>query len=132
MAQTWRDARITSIYEGANGIHAITTATRGLRLNDGAGADAFAALVQDLADGNADIVGLLGHWQGERTKTAAQQGVPTNARDFAGLTAELFFRAVWVRLAAVAREQDAIFADEFAQLAAQITKNPPPTARFTS
>ncbi len=132
MAQTWRDARITSIYEGANGIHAIATATRGLRLNDGAGADAFAALVQDLAGGNADLMELLDHWQGERAKTAAQQGVPTNARDFAGLTAELFFRAVWVRLAAAAQEQGATFADEFAQLAAQITKNPPPTARFTS
>jgi 3-(methylthio)propanoyl-CoA dehydrogenase len=36
--QNWRDARICSIYEGANGIHARTLATRGLELNGGAGA----------------------------------------------------------------------------------------------
>ncbi len=33
--QTYRDARITAIYEGANGIHALTLATRLLRMAGG-------------------------------------------------------------------------------------------------
>jgi alkylation response protein AidB-like acyl-CoA dehydrogenase len=45
--QNWRDARICSIYEGANGIHARTLATRGVTLNGGAGARAFAEFVGD-------------------------------------------------------------------------------------
>lgn len=43
--QAWRDARITAIYEGANGIHARTLATRGLKHAGGAGADAFEAMI---------------------------------------------------------------------------------------
>lgn len=43
--QNWRDARVCAIYEGTNGIHARTLATRGLTLNGGVGAAAFAAFV---------------------------------------------------------------------------------------
>ncbi len=39
--QTWRDARITAIYEGTNEIHALSLATRGLKLNAGNAAQAF-------------------------------------------------------------------------------------------
>jgi len=43
--QTYRDARITAIYEGANGIHTRTLATRGIKSG---GAEAFGGLLQDL------------------------------------------------------------------------------------
>lgn len=43
--QTYRDARITAIYEGANGIHTRTLATRGIKSG---GAEAFGQLLQDL------------------------------------------------------------------------------------
>lgn len=43
--QTYRDARITMIYEGANGIHSRALATRGVKTG---GAAAFEALLRDL------------------------------------------------------------------------------------
>ena len=39
--QTWRDARITAIYEGTNGIQALTLANRLLKAQGGRAADAF-------------------------------------------------------------------------------------------
>ena len=49
LEQFVRDARITQIYEGANGIHTRGLATRGLR--PGGGAEALEDLVAELADG---------------------------------------------------------------------------------
>lgn len=48
--QNWRDARICSIYEGANGIHARSLVTRGLALNDSAGARAFSTFLRESSD----------------------------------------------------------------------------------
>ena len=39
--QTWRDARVTAIYEGTNGIQALTLASRLLKAQGGRAADAF-------------------------------------------------------------------------------------------
>ncbi|MGV0909841.1 acyl-CoA dehydrogenase family protein [Martelella sp. FOR1707] len=100
LSQVWRDARITAIYEGANGIHALTTATRGLRLEGGAGADAFAALIGELAGPQSDIVSLLAAWQDRRERLLAGHDPAAEAHDFAMLTAELFYRAIWCRIAA--------------------------------
>ena len=57
LEQTWRDARITAIYEGANGIHALTLATRLLRHKKGAAADAFERWLA--ANGQTDFFGTL-------------------------------------------------------------------------
>ena len=117
VSQTWRDARITSIYEGANGIHALSTATRGLRLNGGAGADTFIGLIKDLASGDAACLALLTVWQDARegmTEDAVEK-----AHGFMALTAELLFQAVWCELAATG---DA----ELIRLAREVAKRPLP------
>jgi len=130
IGQTWRDARITAVYEGANGIHALTVATRGLRAQNGAGADAFAGFVRDLGDGRAEITTLLDEWQDLRDRTAAHDGVPPHARQFATVTAELFFRAAWARIAAVAVGSE--IEAEFTRLADMILASPLPLPRFNS
>ncbi|MBN9888179.1 acyl-CoA dehydrogenase family protein [Salipiger abyssi] len=101
VSQTWRDARITAIYEGANGIHAVALATRGLR--DPGGADAFADLVQELVGDDANGLALLSGWQEMR----AEMGTDPleKAHDFMMLTGELLFRALWCRIAAGGDEE---------------------------
>ena len=130
IGQTWRDARITAIYEGANGIHALTAATRGLRAHDGAGAESFAAMIHDLGDQRAEIISLLDEWQSLRRQTEAHDGVPPNARQFASMTAELFFRAAWVRIGKVAL--GTAFEAEFTRLADMVLASPLPLPRFNS
>lgn len=65
LEQAYRDARICAIYEGTNGIQALTLATRGLEFADGAQADEFARFVAQIAQQQSDTslkVGLH-HWQ---------------------------------------------------------------------
>ncbi|WP_108260423.1 acyl-CoA dehydrogenase family protein [Mangrovicoccus ximenensis] len=95
VSQTWRDARITSIYEGANGIHALATATRGLK--SPAGSEAFAALVADLGAGSPEIAALLEIWQARKAEVLASAAPAELAHGFAALTGELFWRAAPVR-----------------------------------
>ncbi|MAM10685.1 MAG: acyl-CoA dehydrogenase [Rhizobiaceae bacterium] len=110
LSQVWRDARITAIYEGANGIHALTMATRGLRFAGGAGADAFAALICELAGDETEVIALLSAWQDWRARLVAADDPSQEAHDFAVLTANLFYRAVWCRIAAAAAEDAAVTA----------------------
>ncbi len=105
VSQTWRDARITSIYEGANGIHALATATRGLKVQGGAGADAFDALVGRLSD-HPSVLSQRSLWRQARTKVAAAEDPGALAHDFMQLTADLFYRAVWARIAEVGQSDD--------------------------
>ncbi|MGH1415157.1 MAG: acyl-CoA dehydrogenase family protein [Pelagimonas sp.] len=105
VAQTWRDARITSIYEGANAIHELATATRGLKTRGGAGPDGFDALIGELTD-NADILALRDTWRNARATMESATDPSALAHDFTHLTCELFFRAVWSRLASVSDQQD--------------------------
>ena len=63
LEQTYRDARIAAIYEGANGIHERMLATR---LLTGAPGDAFEALLAENATG-----GLLPLWQQARAPVPA-------------------------------------------------------------
>lgn len=97
VAQTWRDARITSIYEGANGIHAVATATRGLRVGGGAGADGFDALIGRLADDPA-VLALRDRWRAARSAVLAAEDPTELAHDFTQLSCALFHGAVWARI----------------------------------
>ncbi|WP_460274296.1 acyl-CoA dehydrogenase family protein [Celeribacter sp. ULVN23_4] len=115
VSQTWRDARITSIYEGANGIHAIATATRGLRAAEGA--DAFAALIERLASGDDACLSLLADWQAARGSMATE--ALEKAHGFMVLTSELLLQAVWCKLAATG---DA----EMVRLAKTVARRPLP------
>ncbi|WP_260348552.1 acyl-CoA dehydrogenase family protein [Alloyangia mangrovi] len=100
VAQIWRDARITSIYEGANGIHALTLATRGLRLDGGAAIGQFAALVMRLGGDNPELVADCAAWQGRARTLAETPDTRAEAHGFAQATATLLARAVRLRLAA--------------------------------
>lgn len=105
VSQCWRDARITSIYEGANGIHALQTATRGLKVKGGAGADAFDTLIGDLSD-HPEILALRDTWRQARTATLGAEDPTKLAYQFTQLTCELFFRAVWGRIASVSSDPE--------------------------
>jgi len=102
--QNWRDARICSIYEGTNGIHARTLATRGLTLNGGAGARAFATFVRD---SDADVAGDADAWEAEAARIAASPDPSAVADAFMRQTCGLAYRAAWARIvAATARAPD--------------------------
>ncbi|MFS4436906.1 acyl-CoA dehydrogenase family protein [Paracoccaceae bacterium GXU_MW_L88] len=103
LSQVWRDARITSIYEGANGIHALTLATRGLKLDGGKGADDFAALVADLGGETPEIATKLDTWRGLRAEVEAHERPAELAHSFAEASARLFLAAIWLRMAEAAK-----------------------------
>ncbi|MDU8912279.1 acyl-CoA dehydrogenase family protein [Aestuariicoccus sp. MJ-SS9] len=103
VGQTWRDARIASIYEGANGIHALATATRGLRIE--AGADAFDALIGRLTD-DPRVLERRELWRQARARVAASVAPAELAHDFMQLTAGLFYRAAWARIARVGQSDE--------------------------
>ncbi len=113
VAQTWRDARITSIYEGANGIHALATVTRGLRFQDGAGANAFDALIGQLTD-HTEVLTLRETWRHARAKVAASETPEVFAHDFMQITSRLYYLAVWARIL------DSDAPDDLAELAGEI------------
>jgi len=124
VSQTWRDARITAIYEGANGIHALGLATRGLRHEGGAGADQFDALIGELGAEEPEVGALRKVWREMRKGLLAASEPAAQAHDFGKLTADLFFRAVWCRLRDVA--QDAPDAGERARIAGRVLAGPWP------
>lgn len=86
--QVWRDARVTAIYEGANGIQAQTLATRLLRLPGAA--DAFAAFLTD-----PQVAAI---WQRARAQVAAAANPSPAAHDFMALTVEAALATIWQRL----------------------------------
>jgi alkylation response protein AidB-like acyl-CoA dehydrogenase len=92
MHQIWRDARVTAIYEGANGIHARALVTRGLA---GSGAMAFAAMIGELSEAAEG----LPEWLSMREQVLAATDPLEHAAAMMGLTGQVFFRAVLSRLA---------------------------------
>lgn len=69
--QTWRDARISAIYEGTNEIHAVGLVGRSLKLANGALVDSFVSYIQPHV--SAD---LLDAWQ-KRARHIASTADPT-------------------------------------------------------
>ncbi|WP_319824900.1 acyl-CoA dehydrogenase family protein [Thalassovita sp.] len=89
--QVWRDARICRIYEGANGIHALTLATRLLQGNAAVAADRFADFALQAAPEAA------AHWIHAR---AAMATTPVEkAADFMALSEWVLLRALAPRFA---------------------------------
>ncbi|MDK3017201.1 acyl-CoA dehydrogenase family protein [Pseudodonghicola flavimaris] len=92
LEQTYRDARITAIYEGANGIHARMLATR---LLGGAEAEAFdrfltgEAVAQD---------GLPALWRRARAHLLGLADPTPQAHDFMQLTALVLLDCIWARI----------------------------------
>ncbi|HPE61723.1 MAG TPA: acyl-CoA dehydrogenase family protein [Thiolinea sp.] len=98
VAQVWRDARITAIYEGANGIHALTLATRGLHVNQGAAITQFVQLVTELAANDAEIAARAQGWEARARELAAQSDVRTQAHAFAQESLQLLSQAIRQKL----------------------------------
>lgn len=94
LSQIWRDARITAIYEGANGIHMNSLATRGLR--PGGGSEEFSILVTELS-GERDVG--LKTWQALRTQILDTGESGRLARRFAEMSGTVLTRAIWCRIA---------------------------------
>ncbi|WP_323780365.1 acyl-CoA dehydrogenase family protein [Thalassovita sp.] len=92
--QVWRDARICRIYEGANGIHALTLATRLVQGNAASAADRFA----DFAAANAapEEVDL---WTRARDALAGSSNPAGLAGDFMALSEWLLLRCLAPRFA---------------------------------
>lgn len=89
--QSLRDARITPIYEGANGIHAATLAGRLLRNANGVAADAFASFL-------AEVPVAQTVWQDTRNAMlGAGEGAAVAADSFMRLSAKAALSVVWQR-----------------------------------
>lgn len=100
LEQIWRDARICAIYEGANGIHERTLATRALR--PGGGSADFADLIGELAGHDRASMARLADWKNRADRMRHAEDALAQAHAFAQDTVSLFFDAVWTRIAAVA------------------------------
>ncbi len=100
MEQIWRDARITAIYEGANGIHEKSMATRMLRPDQGSAA--FADLITQLASGHDHVLSLLDDWIAASDRMRACDDPLPLAHAFATQTTTLFFSAAWAKINSVA------------------------------
>ncbi|WP_282181210.1 acyl-CoA dehydrogenase family protein [Aliiroseovarius marinus] len=94
--QTYRDARITAIYEGANGIHARVLATR---LAQGPVGDAFEAFVtaEQARWTTAEIDTALAQWQAARTRLA-QEDPSVLAHSFMQVTIDTLLACLRARL----------------------------------
>jgi hypothetical protein len=109
--QILRDARVTQIYEGTNGIQGMTLAGRILRLDNGVCARAFQeylilaaneAAANGLPDWASDLKTGLGHWQTAAEAVVRQDDVGCTAQPFLRLSGLLAFAAAWSRLQAAA------------------------------
>ena len=102
--QSYRDARISAIYEGANGIHAMALATRLLRLEGGAPYQAFARLIEaDLArHAGPGLARAWTAWKAARAHLEAGADPAPIAMAFMRLTSRVLEQAMWARIAAAA------------------------------
>ncbi len=92
--QLWRDARITAIYEGANGIHAKAMVTRNLRLGQGRAADSFADMLSALSQENPFLISQIAKWKDIRYMINQSDTPHAYGHDFSQLSAYLFFHAI--------------------------------------
>ena len=96
--QNWRDARICTIYEGTNGIHARMTVTRGLSFNGGAGVSAFTGF---LRGSGSELADRATEWQAKADAVRAMDDPSYAAHDFMVLTCQLALHAAAARLVVV-------------------------------
>jgi 3-(methylthio)propanoyl-CoA dehydrogenase len=92
--QVWRDARICRIYEGANGIHALTLATRLVQGRAAVAADRFAAFIGENATSEA-----VAHWTRARGALGDATDPASKAADFMALSEWVLLRSLAPRFA---------------------------------
>ncbi len=117
--QIWRDARITSIYEGTNGIHARAMVTRNLRLARGKAADDFLGLIKKLNDGHSRLDSAIARWEKLRQIIEQSNDPEAYAQDFTQLSAHLLFRSIWQDLAKKS-EGKTMFSSSLAEFACHL------------
>lgn len=125
--QSYRDCRISAIYEGTNGIHALTLATRMLRNKGGVAADAFARFVET-APASRPLAETKALWDQARALVLASSDPAELAQPFMELTGQLAFLAVWEMMAAKA--DHATDPGRIARLAAYVRRMAPARARY--
>lgn len=101
LSQVYRDARITAIYEGANGIHAMALAARLIRLENGAAFDAFERFVSG-CDQSPGLARAHAAWRAARAHLEGGADPGPIATPFLRLTARTLEQAMWTRIAAAA------------------------------
>ncbi|MFI8480349.1 acyl-CoA dehydrogenase C-terminal domain-containing protein [Pseudomonas sp. NPDC078700] len=113
MEQYLRDARITPLYEGTNGVQAMDLVTRKLRLNDGRALRRFMALVEDFCSSEpsefkASLTQALEHLR-QATDHLLVDASPADtaaaAVDYLQLTALVAFALQWAKMASVAQKR---------------------------
>lgn len=101
LEQTYRDARITAIYEGANGIHSRGLATRLLMSAPGAAFEAFVAAEQAKWQ-DEKISQTLSDWRDLRDQLSDMQDPSGKAHAMMLMTIQTLLACIWARIAAVA------------------------------
>jgi len=98
LEQTYRDARITSIYEGANGIHERMLVTR---LLHGPSSKAFQAFVEKEVENHTEesISASFELWRRANEKLQPLQNPSPYAHDFMRLTNETLLQCLYARMA---------------------------------
>ncbi|MGH1368414.1 MAG: acyl-CoA dehydrogenase family protein [Maritimibacter sp.] len=102
--QTYRDARISAIYEGANGIHAMGLAGRMLRLKDGAAFDAFAGYIEGVLSvvESPALCRAMSAWKVARKALLNAEDIGPVAMPFMRLTGRVMEQAMWALIGAKA------------------------------
>ena len=95
--QVYRDARITAIYEGTNGIHARALATREIQ---GRGGDEFEAFLRDWVneERNARLETAFDCWMAVKESVRDCDDPLPVARGCYEITAKLFLLAIWTKI----------------------------------
>ena len=102
--QNYRDSRICSIYEGTNGIHGVSLASRLMTYKQGAAAHAFARFIEgEIAASKAEhLSDAFEKWCKARQHICNLEDPTHAAHSFLQLTSEVMFQAAWVRIVSVA------------------------------
>jgi hypothetical protein len=100
--QTWRDARVTAIYEGTNEIHGLSLATRALKIDDGAAAQCFAEHIKSRVDPEEHQ-----RWSMLCERVTGSDDPASSAQDFMQATCQLAFMAAIADLLPAAPSADA-------------------------
>ena len=103
VSQIWRDARITAIYEGTNGIHKRTLVTRGIKTK---GAEAFADFVSKIAGGDALIDRAMTTWKDQLSEIKNADDPLQYAHSFSEASFALLRQAIWHKISVENTYQD--------------------------
>ncbi len=108
LEQTYRDARICAIYEGANGVHERALSERMLRGKNAKAADAFDSFLSDQvsASESSSLHNSVRLWKEARQIVSTASKPSVLAHDFMLITIDSLLHVVWEQFAKVAHLHD--------------------------